>query len=304
MARRCFVDVAGGPGRTVVVAGSGRSGTTWLGELLTRGTATRYLFEPLHPDRGPFPGEFPRSYARPGAAFDQEDAWARIVSGKVRDPWTDQYGHAFLPRRRVVKEVWANLQLGWLADRYPDLTLVLLLRHPYSVARSQLSSRWDWYLDPRLYLQQELLMQDHLAPFEEWLAAARTPWDLAVATWCVENLVPLRQLARAEAHVVFYEHLRLDPEGELRALFAALGRRWDPRVLHGVRRPSALAHPGAWAMLADSLDERWKEADPRLLARTVEILQVFGLATLYGEGPLPLRPLGASVLAPTPARRA
>src|SRR5439155_18259088 len=104
MARRLFVDVAGGPRRTVLVAGSGRSGTTWLGELLTRGSATRYVFEPLHPRLGPFPGEFPRTYARPGSAFDDEEAWARILSGRVRHPWVDQYAHAFLPRRRVVKD--------------------------------------------------------------------------------------------------------------------------------------------------------------------------------------------------------
>ena len=64
LARRAFLDRAGGPERTVLLAGSGRSGTTWLAELLTD-ARTRLLFEPLHPVRGPFPDLGVRRYARP-----------------------------------------------------------------------------------------------------------------------------------------------------------------------------------------------------------------------------------------------
>jgi hypothetical protein len=289
LARRLYLDRAGGPERAVLVAGSGRSGTTWLAELLAGGRR-RFLFEPLHPVRGPFPDLGVRRYVRPGTPDPAlEDAVGAILAGRLRDRWTDQHNGSVLPTGRLVKDVWANLALGWIRERFPEVRIVLLLRHPAAVIRSQLSlARWDWHAEPARLLAQPDLVVDHLAGLTDLLRPARPGLDASVLTWCVENLVPLRALGPDGAHVIFYEHLVVRPERELRAIAAFLGEPFDARTLDRFGRPSALARTESAVVRGGDPATAWvDEVPPTVRARLAELVERAGLGRIYGEDPRP-----------------
>jgi hypothetical protein len=295
LARRAFVDRAGGVERSLLVAGSGRSGTTWLAELLA-GTRRRVVFEPLHPVRGPFPDLGVRRYPRPGAADPAlESAFEAILTGRLRDPWTDQYNATLLPKGRLVKDVWANMALGWVRDRFPEVRIILLLRHPAAVIRSQaLLERWDWHADPIRLVAQPDLVADHLGGMVDLLGSAPRGLDASVLTWCVENLVPLRALGPHGAHVVFYEHLVQRPETELRRIASFLGEPFDVRVVERAGRPSPLARTDSAVVRGVDASSSWvEEVPPSVRGHVAELVARAGLGRIYGEDPAPLVGSGA-----------
>jgi hypothetical protein len=264
----------------VLLAGSGRSGTTWLAELLTRSNRFRYLFEPLHPSRTMPLGLPPRPYLRPAEAHTTlTETVEGMLTGRIRGRWVDQYNRKAVARRRLVKDVWANLTLGWVQARHPDTKIILVLRHPLAVAESQLATGWEWWTDPATLWSQPALVEDHLGPWRAVFDGLTDPLRRHVATWCVENAVPLCQLAPDNVYVACYEHLAAAPERELPPLFAFAGVRWDDRALAAVARPSSVARDGKASL---------EHASTELVRWTADTLAAFGLDRVYGEGPEPL----------------
>jgi len=275
---------------TVFLAGSGRSGTTWLSGLVNHDSGYRQVFEPFHPGRvEDFRGFGSKQYLRPWDRRERFLAPARkAVTGGLRSGWTDR-GGALVSRRRLVKDIRANLLLGWLAENFPGMPIVLLMRHPCAVVASRLALGWRDNLDETI--AQEDLVEDHLLPVEERVRAARDPFERHLFLWCIDNHVPLRQLSPGAVHLCFYENLVLDPEPELRRLFAFVGRDFDDGVLGKLARPSFTSRQGE----RPSVDGWRSRVSAAQLAKAGEILGLFGLDRVYGPGPMP-DPAGALAL--------
>jgi len=127
-----YVDTAGGLENTIFLAGSGRSGTTWIAELMNFDNSYRFIFEPLHINRVPLAKPFGwRRYLRPDDDNPELlDSMKTILGGRFRNSWTDHFNRCWIPKKRLVKEIRANLLLGWLHKHFPQVRIVLLLRHP------------------------------------------------------------------------------------------------------------------------------------------------------------------------------
>lgn len=306
---------------TVFLAGGARSGTTWLSELINHDNSYRYMFEPFGVRQlGDF---WYGSYLRPSEQHEADFERARdILSGAFHDPWVDQFNKRLAVRKRLVKEVRANLWVKWMRTRFPQVPVVFIMRHPIPTVRSRFKKYFDAAdrsavdTDPekrtaefRHYLlDQRALMEDHLAPFKDVIENAKTVWDQRLLVWCAQNYVPLRQLRAGDAHIAFYESFCLDPLGELRKLFAFLGRDVDDAALRRVWKPSPMAR---YDTMPDpkTLVTGWTKKVPDAdVARAVELLKLFGLDDVYGADPMP-NPAGlaahaaaAESAAQTPAR--
>jgi hypothetical protein len=133
-------------------------------------------------------------------------------------------------------------------------------------------------------MAQKDLVEDHLLPMEAQIRAARDDFERHLFLWCIDNYVPLRQFARGEIHLAFYEDLLESPEAGLRSLFGYLGEDVDDRVYARLGRPSALSRKGAPAPSVDG----WRvRVGARQVERALEILELFGLDRVYSEGPMP-----------------
>lgn len=288
-----YVDLARGDHRrSVFLAGTGRSGTTWLAGLVNHDRRYRNVFEPFHPGKVEgFRGFRSKQYLRPTDRREEFLAPARrVLSGELRSLWTDR-GGTLVARRRLVKDVRANLLLGWMAENFPGMPIVLLMRHPCAVVSSRLALGWRDNLAETM--DQEDLVEDYLLPMREEILAAHDPFERHLFLWCIDNYVPLRQFPPGGLHLCFYENLLVDPEPELRRLFAVLGQDFDGKALHRINRPSPTSRRGT---SSDPAVDGWRRGvTGRRLERTVEILGLFGLDRVYGEGPLP-DPSGARAL--------
>lgn len=302
-----FLDVGHDPARALVVAGSARSGTTWLAEILATRLRCRLLFEPFRAERVPLAADLGYGrYARPGSDDPAlADLVGRILAGRVRSRWSDRYNTVRWVRRRVVKEIRILNLLPWLADRFPSTPIVYLLRHPIPSAQSLVELGWPDRLAS--FLDQEELMRGPLAAYASTarrVAADGDPLQRFVLRWCLENTVPLRTLERDRAHLVFYEHLVADPGRELirlasylrrfptyarpaSALSAGEGGSADGRQAD-LRKPSATDYRRSAGADGSMRLERWlQEVPPLAVGAAVETMAVFGLDGVYGADPMP-----------------
>lgn len=278
----------------VFLAGSGRSGTTWISDVINYSGDYRFIFEPFHPGEvGAFANFASKQYLRPTDRREEYLAPAReVLTGGLRSSWTDRFHRAFLARRRLIKDIRANLLLGWLRANFPGMPIILLLRHPLAVVASRLALRWKDNLSETI--SQVELMEDFLYPVEAEIRGARDAFERHLFLWCIDNYVPLAQFAPGEIHLAFYEHFVADPQAEADRLFAFLGIKADERVHRALARPSPLVRRDA-APGERSLDAWRRSLNGARLRRAVEILGLFGLDRVYGEGAMP-DPSGARVL--------
>ena len=279
--------------RSVFLAGSGRSGTTWVSEIINYRRDYRLVFEPFHPGRVSLCRGFRRKqYLRPEDRREEYLRPARkILSGELRSPWTDRFHRTLAVRRRLIKDIRANLLLGWIRASFPEMPVILLLRHPCAVAASRLALGWKD--DPADVLAQEDLVEDHLRPFEGEIRNAAPGFEQHVFLWCIENYVPLRQLAQDDVHIVFYEELLANPETGIPRLFSFLGRGFDDTVYDALKRPSPLSRAGA---AGGRTPGGWRDAvGEARMRRAVEIMGLFGLDRIYSDEPMP-DPEGARAL--------
>jgi hypothetical protein len=278
------VDLGRGDHRSsVFLAGSGRSGTTWISGVINHRNAYRFVFEPFHPGKVRILRHFRRKqYLRPGDRREEYLGPARtVLTGELRSLWTDRFNKKFVARRRLIKDIRANLLLGWMHANFPGMPIVLLLRHPCGVVASRLALGWRDVLSETM--EQEELVEDFLLPMEAEIRAARGGFERHLFSWCVENYVPLRQFEPGEIHLAFYEDFLVRPDQELRRLFAFLDDGFDGRAYRTLGRPSPLSrHPEI-----PSVDAWRRCVTARQTERAVEILGCFGLDRVYGEGAVP-----------------
>jgi hypothetical protein len=280
-----YVDLGKGDHESsVFLAGSGRSGTTWLSEIINHRRGYRYVFEPFNPREVGLFGHFrTKQYLR---ADDQREEFlgpARLaLTGGLRHPWTDRYNGRIIARRRLIKDIRANLLLGWMHAHFPGMPIIILLRHPCAVVASRLDLGWRDNLSETM--EQRELVEDFLLPMETEIRAARDAFERHLFLWCIDNYVPLKQLGPQDVHLTFYERLLARPEAELQSLFTFLGEDLDDRVYRRLRRPSPLSGKREPRPTA----EGWRtRVSAEQLERSMEILKLFGLDSLYGEGAMP-----------------
>ena len=287
-----FLDLGGGPEDCLLLAGCGRSGTTWVGDILNYENAYRTLFEPFWRKKVPLVAHFrARQYLSPD---NTDPAYvepaARILSGRIRNAFVDSLNTKWIARRRLVKDIRINLMLGWIHARFPATKIVLLLRHPCAVAASAMKLGWKPPLDD--VLEQPDLIEAHLAGRRATIERARSEgsdFDRRIVQWCVENAVALAQLPPDARCVVHYENFcRDDPRPEIERMFAFLGKRFDERVLAAVRRPSKLSAADSAVVTGSDLVDSWRRhVSAAQIERAVEILAEFGLDGLYGADSFP-----------------
>src|SRR5262245_59584051 len=98
---------------SVVLAGVGRSGTTWLAQMINHGNDYREMFEPFHPEKTLACAHFKRQqYLREDCVDPRYlDPATRIVTGRIHSPWIDRFNHRHWARQRIIKDIRVNLLL-------------------------------------------------------------------------------------------------------------------------------------------------------------------------------------------------
>lgn len=268
--------------KTVLLAGTPRSGTTWVGQLLATMPRSAVVFEPMR-------GESARAagigwHTIEGRTIDDAraiDFLRRALRGEVRTGWTmreNSVRSLVSARTWIMKEVRVNRVLPWIVRHFGLTRGVLLIRDPYAVISSQIGFTRDdvidaWLGSPRVRPPQVLI------DAYPWLAEITLTDDDAVGQlalqWALDQLVPL-----ADPHpswvVLGYEAVQRDPVAALATVFD----RWGVPLPEGLETRAAIpssvsrkASPRAWSRESAWSDE-FGAADRR---RVEDVCRAVGL---------------------------
>ena len=278
------------------LVGDGRSGTTWLADLINWDKRYREFFEPIHPGhvrRAKNLGFNP--YLRPDDNTSLASKFLySVFNGKFKHFRTDVSEPKLFYQGLLIKDIFANLLIGWVHQNIPSAKKIMIVRNPFSVALSkQRYQDWFWMKDPKQFLDRKFLMHDHLAPFEELISYANDSFiENQILIWSIAHYVPFKQLSKGDIYILFYEHLFCNPEEEILRLFNYLYddefTEFDGRLLNIIRKPSRTQGKKFSTLSTQSPLDVWKnDLSAQQIDNGLKILEEFGLDTIYEGGSLP-----------------
>jgi hypothetical protein len=277
--------------QSIMVAGTGRSGTTWVTDLVASQIPCRVLFEPFHSG---LVEDFQRfnyfQYMRSNEQNLELEAYChRVFTGDIRHSWIDREVERIFSEKRIVKDIRANLFLAWLRCSFPEVPLLFVIRHPCAVVLSRIQLGWWTDRDIEPFLSQPELLDDFLEDKMDVIRRAQTPEEKHAVIWCISNLVPIRQFQGQQLEVIFYEHLCTQLEQEIPRIFQSIGHEFDDAVFASARRPSYTAVRTSAVVTGEDKVTRWKkELSPGQISRVLSVVKDFELDYLYGDSVLPL----------------
>jgi len=114
-------------------------------------------------------------YLRTEGEYREWEAYIdRILSGQIRNYWTDYDRSSYFPDRFLVKEVRANMMLGFIHRKF-EPRIIHIIRHPCAVIYSRLAAPTPWHADVKDLLCQEELVEDYIRP---WIPEIEKEKDL------------------------------------------------------------------------------------------------------------------------------
>lgn len=283
---KLYIDFSDNYRDTILLAGTGRSGTTWIQDIINYKNNYRIVFEPFNSRKVDLWSDFKyRQYIRPENKEKKFSIPAGLIlSGRVHGKWVDSHNKKLLATKRIVKDIRINLFLKWIKKNFNELSMIFIIRHPIAVALSRQKLSWDTYLD--VFLSQEDLLEDYLFEFKDQIEAAkkRNEFEKNIFHWCIENYVPLKQFAESDIYIAYYEDFCIHPEREVQKMFKYLGKEYNSKVLKKIDHPSATSRRGSAIMKGADLIKSWKnKVDEEQIKKAGDILENFGLNGLYDD---------------------
>ncbi|MCX6583694.1 MAG: sulfotransferase [Candidatus Aminicenantes bacterium] len=251
----------------ILITGAHRSGSTWVGQMVGKSAEVCYIFEPFNKDFGPGVCRAVFDTWFPYVTVENEGPYRRCISeileykfhsfkelmliktkSQARLWWENFYRfkRAGIKKQRVLfKDPIAFFSAPWLAEVF-DFQVVVLIRHPAAFAGSL--KRLQWHFPFNDFLKQPLLMAGPLRRFKEEIErAAREPLDIIQQAALLWKIIYARVLDYRQEHpgwiYLRHEDISLDPVGEFRSLYEALGLTFTPAIEQHIREYSAGSNP-------------------------------------------------------------
>lgn len=249
----------------ILVTGTHRSGTTWVGKMLAVDSMTAYISEPLNVLHRPGVFRPKIKYWYQYVCEENEDQylsafhellefdyhlWDEIRSLRSRRDFL-RMGRDFLifynglmrGQRVLFKDPFAVFSTRWFAKRL-NCKVVITVRHPAAFASSL--KRLNWPFDFQDLLNQPLLMRDHLEPYREEIQSVQADDVIGQAAllWkLIYRVVNATRELCPDFLIVRHEDLSRDPIPGYSALYTALGLEFTPRVEKAILNSSSSENP-------------------------------------------------------------
>lgn len=278
----------------------GRSGSTWVSDLINWDRRYRELFEPFHPHIVKRVQDFALfQYLRPD---DQSsylgDFLQSVFSGEFKHLRADVSQPRLVYKGLLVKDIFANLLLPWVTHNIPHVRKILLIRNPFAVALSkQRLKSWTWMTDPAKLLEQKTLYDDYLAPFEDVIRSVGDDFiERQILIWAIVHYVPLLNVDHTDLYILFYEDLVSNTTAEINRLFKFLNKDQieSEKLIDRIHQPTRTSNKFHQSMSKESLIDAWKsDLSVQQIDRGMKILECFQLDKVYQDN---LRPNKAALL--------
>ncbi|MDH5525726.1 MAG: sulfotransferase [Nitrospirota bacterium] len=260
---------AGRTNSPVLVTGSHRSGTTWVGRMLCASPRFGYIHEPFNVNhsRGQFRADVPLwfTYICDDNAEMVDEALCDTVTFsfstmerlrqaprlgpkqmmKILWEWREFRLFKRERRRPLLKDPIAIFSAEWLARRF-NMQVVAMIRHPAAFVSSLKKAEWPHPFDH--FTRQPLFMRDMAGEFkgelEQFAAQDMNIVDQGCLLW---NLIHETIRGYRDRHpdwiFIRHEDISRDPEGGFSDVFQALGESLSPEVRNVIRAHTSAENP-------------------------------------------------------------
>jgi len=313
--------------RPRIVAGYGRSGTTWVLDVLAQANSLRAIFEPLHPGAIPEAAVHAHKYL---ACDDRDDELKALLGhffyAEIHSIWADyrvrtgwlhprlsnlrswpqikaalrrmnrsqkyffQYRSQRHRKQRIVKLIRSNMMISWLQKNF-DARIVFVTRHPAAVVLSQSVSprSWNSQRQMALYKASPPLLDALDSRMRDLLSQPLDEIEALTLAWSIENSIAFKQAAESDVPVVYYETLLENSDTEWQRIMSALG-------LKNVPDSALIARPSQQAWGKQARDpalvrryESWMQRiDPQIADRIQAVLDEVGIDVYRVSQALPV----------------
>jgi hypothetical protein len=218
--------------KPILVTGAHRSGTTWVGRMLSLSSSVAYVHEPFNINNTHSAGGM--GFRNWFTYIPDEDIdlcvrrMERII--KLEDPLGSD-----LPKERrgaLLKDPIALFSAEWLASQF-DMNVIVLVRNPLAFAGSLKVQSWTYPFEH--FLNQPKLMGEHLSPFaDEIRRYAEEPpdiIDLACLLWnCIYSVVHSYREKHPDWIFLRHEDASWQPVSTFKVLYDRLGLRFTEEI--------------------------------------------------------------------------
>ena len=238
----------------ILVTGSHRSGSTWMGKILSLAPGVKYIHEPFNPlnqtgicrtefeywfsyicqqNESKYLHDFNDCLSFEYPVFSQLkkiESWENWIS------FFQEYQETLIAKsfqkRPLIKDPIAVFSAEWLTEKF-DMDTVVLIRHPAAFAGSLKQANWGYPFDH--FLKQTLLIKDHLAQFEpqiqEYAKYQKNIIEQAILLW---NLIHFMILKYQEKHpewiFIRHEDISRAPVKEFHQIFCKLDLPFSSKI--------------------------------------------------------------------------
>lgn len=249
----------------ILVTGSHRSGTTWVGRMLAADASTAYISEPLNVHHRPgvyrTPVKYWYTYITDENGADYLPAFNELLDFKyhtVRETLALRSFKDFLRmgrdfhtffngsmqgRRILIKDPFAVFSTPWF-EKQLHCKVVITVRHHGGFVSSL--KRLGWNFDFNNFLSQPLFMRDHLEgdraameamPSDDLVGQAALLWKI------IYRFVHGTRSQFPQFHIVRHEDLSRDPINGYQALYQSLHLDFTERVKDIIQNSSSSENP-------------------------------------------------------------
>ncbi len=249
----------------ILVTGAHRTGTTWVGRMLSASREVAYISEPLNVMHRP--GVFRAPVSKWYTLINEENesaflpafremlafrygVWREIRSlrsakdvARMGRDLSGFFRGWLTSQRALIKDPFAVFSAPWFAERL-NCRVVFTTRHPAGFASSL--KRLNWPFDFKDLLDQPLLVRDLL---EEDRAAMKSismgdTLGQAALLWRVIYRSVVRMINLHPSFImVRHEDLSLDPVNGFDSLYKKLGLNFTPKVKQTILNASSSGNP-------------------------------------------------------------
>lgn len=301
---------------SLLVFGVGRSGTTLLMELLYSLPGYRIVFEPFHPLWGA-----DEVLAGSPELFPYHDLYRRLNED---DPRLQRYVEKLLRGQvslasptgartkyevvvRIIKKMFANKVLmkcirankivHWIARRFSAKGIYLIIRNPGATIASQIKMGWFPKTTEHVRVLRNSLvrlvnriveLEDKRDSLTRFISSLESAEEVMAAWWALDYSVPLYYRGKGIYHLVYYEHLVQDPEGEIKKIFNYIGTDVPPRAFEVINKPTSTS--SSRQISVEEQLKKWRRVlDKEKAKKVFYVIERFGLNIYQYESDLPLQ---------------
>ncbi len=268
--------------RPILVTGSHRSGSTWVGRMIANTPTIAYIHEPfhIHHCKGICGAEF--KYWFTYISDENESSYYDDIKKTIKFEYNlreelktkmlhkdllytlREYCKYIIFRsfnfRPLIKDPIALFSAEWLASAF-DMDVIVLIRHPAAFAGSL--KRLNWQHPFSDFLSQPLLMKDHLYPFEAELKKFSKKnqdiIDQAILLWKMICHMIIKYKEKYDGWIFLrHEDVSLDPLKSFESLFKKLNINFSGKVRRAIIEHTHNFNPSEAPAGGDSLKRNSK----------------------------------------------